>query len=450
VELIRALREAVGEPHVLVDADVRLGYETDWMGRRRGAASAVVRPASSEEVAAVLRACASAGVAVVPQGGNTGLVGGGIPRGGEVVVSTARMSWVGVPDVAGRQVAAGAGATLSALRAAVAAAGLDVGVDLASRERASVGGMVATNAGGLRVLRHGHTRAQLAGVEAVLADGSVLSRMAGLRKDTAGYDLTGLVCGSEGTLAVVTAVILRLVRAEPDRVTALVGVASVADALAVVGRLRSVFDGLESAEVMFSEGVRLLERHFGLRSPLGTEVPVQLLVEVAVADPEALSALVGASPEVDGSAVATDRGGRERLWALRERHPDLVARLGVPHKLDVAVPVAALADFEVEVRSALGQLRPAPAAVVLYGHVGDGSLHVNVATSEPGAGEVEDAVFGVVADFGGTISAEHGIGTDKVRWLGWTRSPSEIAAMRAVKAALDPAGVLNPGVLLGS
>jgi len=430
---------------VLVDPEARVGYETDWMGRRRGAALAVVRPAGSAEVAAVLRACAAAGVGVVPQGGNTGLVGGAIPRGGEVVVSTSRLSWVGEPDAAGRQVAAGAGATLSAVRSAVAAVGLDVGVDLASRDRASVGGMVATNAGGLRVLRHGHLRSQLAGVEAVLADGSVLSRMAGLRKDTAGYDLTGLLCGSEGTLAVVTAALLRLVPLRTGRVTALLAVGSLSDALSVLGRLRSGTDELESAEIMFSDGVRLLELHFGLRSPLRVDLPVLLLVEMSAADPDPALEVLAACPEVLDSAVATDGQSRARLWALRERHPDLVARLGVPHKLDVAVPVAALADFEVAVRSALAGV---DATVVLYGHVGDGSLHVNVATPEPGAGEIEDAVFGVVAGFGGTISAEHGIGTDKLRWLGCTRSPEEIAVMRAVKTALDPVGVLNPGVLL--
>jgi len=330
------------------------------------------------------------------------------------------------------------------LKAAVPA-GLDVGVDLASRDRATVGGMVATNAGGLRVLRHGHVRGHLAGVEAVLADGRVLRRMAGLKKDTAGYDLTGLLCGSEGTLAVVTAALLRLVPLDADRVTALLGVGSVGDALAVVRRLRAGVGGVESAEIMFPEGVALLEDLLGLRSPLGRDCPAQLLVDIAAADPDPVLSVLAACPEITDSAVSADGPGRARLWALRERHPDLVARLGVPHKLDVAVPLGALADFEVEVRAALARL---PVTVVLYGHVGDGSLHVNVATPAPGAGEVEDAVFGVVQRFGGTISAEHGIGTDKVRWLDRARSPEEIDAMRALKAALDPGGVLNPGVLL--
>ncbi len=450
MELIPALRAAVGDAHVLVDPDARLGYETDWMGRRRGPAAAAVRPGSTDEVAAVLAACAAAGVAVVPQGGNSGLVAGGIPRGGEVVLSTARLAWVGEVDLGSRQVAAGAGATLAAVRAAVAPAGLDVGVDLASRDRATLGGMVATNAGGLRVLRHGHMRSQLAGVEAVLSDGQVLARLAGLKKDTAGYDLTGLVCGSEGTLAVVTAVLLRLGKAEPDRLTALLAVGSLGEALSVVRRLQDATDGLESAEVMFPEGISRLAELYGLSSPLGPGPAAQLLVEVVGADPSPVLDALAASPEVTGSAVAGDGPGRARLWALRERHPDVVARLGVPHKLDVAVPLASLAAFEQEVRAALADLRPAPVAVVLYGHLGDGSLHVNVATSTPGDGDVEDAVFGVVGRFGGTISAEHGIGTDKLRWLDRTRSAAEIQAMRAIKAALDPDGVLNPGVLLAA
>ncbi|MHB8504181.1 MAG: FAD-binding oxidoreductase [Acidimicrobiales bacterium] len=452
--LIASLRDVVGDGQVLVAPEDRLAAETDWMGRRRGDALAVVRPGRVEEVAAVVEACAAAGAAVVAQGGNTGLVGGGIPRGGEVVLSTARLDWVGEPDGDARQVAAGAGATLATVRAAALPAHLDVGLDLASRERATVGGMVATNAGGLRVLRHGHTRAHLAGVEAVLADGRVIRRMAGLAKDTAGYDLTGLLCGSEGTLAVITAVLLRLVPLRPVRVTALIGVESVAHAVDVVGRLRAELDGLESAEIMFPDGMRLVRDLFGTPLPFAGTSPAYLLVELTAGEGADAGAVLGDAVEVlarwgdvGESAVADHGAGRERLWALRERHPDVVAKLGVPHKLDVAVPLARLADFEMAVRAALA---PLGAVVVLYGHVGDGSLHVNVATPAPAGGAVEDAVFGVVADFGGTISAEHGIGTDKLRWLDRTRDTNEIAVMRAIKAALDPEGVLNPGVLLAS
>ena len=450
--LLRALRAAVGEGGVLVEPGDRLAAETDWMGRRRGDALAVVRPRSVEEVVGVVRACAAAGVAIVPQGGNTGLVGGGIPRGGEVVLSTTRLCRVGEPDGDTRQIAAGAGATLACVRAAALPARLDVGVDLASRDTATVGGMVATNAGGLRVLRYGHIRGQLAGVEAVLADGRVIRRMAGLAKDTAGYDLTGLLCGSEGTLAVVTAVLLRLVPVRPQRVTVWVGVESVRHAVEVVGRVRAAFDGLESAEIMFAEGVRLVSDLFGLPLPLTSGSPAYLLLELTSGEgaggllDEAVETLAGWA-DIGESAIADQGPSRQRLWALRERHPDVVARLGVPHKLDVAVPLSRLPELEAGVRLALA---PLEATVVLYGHVGDGSLHVNVATPEPAAGAVEEAVFAVVARLGGTISAEHGIGTDKLRWLDRTRSAAEIAVMRAVKDALDPAGILNPGVLLGA
>lgn len=437
------LRDAVGASHVLTLAGDRLAYETDWMGRRRGSARAVVRPGCTEQVAAVMAACSAAGAPVVPQGGNTGLVAGAIPRGGEVVVSTSRLDLVEPPDALTRQVAAGAGAPLSAVRASAAGAGLDIGLDLASRDRATVGGMTATNAGGLRVLRHGHTRRHLAGVEAVLADGRRIRRMAGLAKDTAGYDLTGLLCGSEGTLAVITAVLLRLVPLPAARVTALLAVESVDDALEVVARLRARFDTLESAELMFRDGIRLVRELFGVRLPLGDDPPAQLLVELAAGLDDVVDAMAGWPDRP--AAVADHAGGRAGLWALRERHPDLVARLGEPHKLDVAVPLRRLPELERRVREALA---PLEVTAVIYGHVGDGSLHVNVATPGPGRGDVEDAVLGVVADLGGTISAEHGIGTDKVRWLHLARAAEEIAAMRAVKQALDPGGILNPGVLL--
>ncbi|MGH9067213.1 MAG: FAD-binding oxidoreductase, partial [Acidimicrobiales bacterium] len=347
---------------------------------------------------------------------------------------------------------------LAELQRAATQAGWAYGVDIASRDSATVGGMVATNAGGLRALRHGTMREQVAGLELVTADGSVVRRMAGLQRDNAGYDLCGLLCGSEGTLGVVTEVLVRLVPLARTRVTALVGLSSLADALTVVGRLRAGDLGLESAEVMFADGMGHLSELFGLTSPLGREEAVQLLVELTSEEADRageltdeLARLMAACPEVGGSAVAADPAGRGRLWALRERHPEVVTRLGRPHKLDVAVPLDALPRFEAEVRDALAG---AGARVVVYGHAGEGSLHVNVAT-DPGDGDgsdddgwVEETVFGLVGKLGGSVSAEHGIGTDKVPWLGCTRSPDELAVLRSIKSALDPRSLLNPGVLV--
>lgn len=459
--LAEELRAALAPGAVVTDPGLLGGYETDWMGRRLGAARMVVRPGSTAEVKAVVDACRRAGAAVVPQGGNTGLVGGGVPRGGEVVVSTRGIDGIGAVDPVAATVAAGAGAPLAAVRAVAREAGFDVGVDLAARDTATVGGMAATNAGGLRVIRHGHMRSHLAGVEAVTADGQVIRRMAGLVKDTAGYDLTALLCGSEGTLAVITSVLLRLIPATGHRVTAVVGLESLGQAMHVLAGVRRRLPELEAAEVVFSDGVRLAGELFGTPSPVDPSCPCQLLVEAggpegapggdaALVDRMA-AALAGAGvPAEAASAVAVDEGARTALWEVRERHPELVVRAGTPHKLDVSLPLGRLAEFEGAVRARLAGAVPG-ATVVIYGHAGDGGLHVNVATP-PDAPDpvrrIDEEVLGLVGAMGGSVSAEHGIGTDKVEWLGLTRGPAEVAAMRAVKAALDPADILNPGVLL--
>ncbi|HEY8527475.1 MAG TPA: FAD-binding oxidoreductase [Acidimicrobiales bacterium] len=456
-ELGERLAAAVGRDHVVTDPDVRAGHEVDWTGRWRGRALAVVRPASTDEVAAVVRACRAAGVALVPQGGNTGLVGGGVPRpeGDQVVLSTARLRAVGEVDRAARQLLVGAGVTLEAAQAAAAAAGFEVGIDLAARASCTVGGMVATNAGGIHVVRNGTMRARAAGVEAVLADGSVIRRLSGLPKDAAGYDLTGLLVGSEGTLGVVTRVLLALVPRPVERITAALGVGSLAEAVAVVGRLAARLPGLEAAEVCFADGIDLVERQLGVPPTLPERPPVTLVVEAgAWSDAaagvlaEEMAAAVAACPEVGATAVATEEATRARLWEGRERHTEAIATLGVPHKLDVGVPLARLAAFEADVRDRVAAVAPG-ATCVLFGHVGDGNLHVNVVGPDPGDETVDAAVLEVTARHGGTISSEHGVGVAKRPFLELTRSPEEVAAMRAIKAALDPGGLLNPGVLFG-
>ena len=433
---------------MLVDDDVRAPYEVDWTRRFQGTARCVVRPADTDEVAGVLRACAAAGAPVVAQGGNTGLVGGGVPRGGEVVLSLVRLTGLDPVDPVSAEVTAGAGVTLGRLQAHVRAAGLEFGVDLAARDSATVGGMVATNAGGVHALRYGSMRAQVVGLRAVLADGRVLERMPGLVKDNTGYDLPGLLVGSEGTLAVVTAARLRLRPLHPARVVAVLAVAGTAGALAILAHLRAAMPSLDAAEVFYADGLALVRRHTGAAAPFAADHPAYLLVECAARrDPtDDLVAVLADAPEVLDAAVATDGPGRERLWALRERHTEAISADGIPHKLDVSVPLDRLAEFEVRVRAAVAAVLP-EGRVILFGHLGDGNLHVNVLGAEPDDGRVDDAVLQLVADLGGSISAEHGIGVAKVRWLGLTRSPVDVAAMAAVKDALDPVGILNPGVL---
>ena len=419
-----ALRSIVGEHNVLVDADLQAGYEVDWTGRFRGRTPAVVRPASTEEVAAVVRCCAEAGAAVVPQGGNTGLVGGGVPLAGEIVLSLRRLAGIEAVDDLAAQVTAGAGATLAAVQDAARAADLLFPVDLSSRDSATVGGMIATNAGGLHHIRYGSMRANVVGVEAVLADGSVVRRLSGLTKDNTGYDLSALLCGSEGTLGVVTAARLRLVPRPRDLVTAVLGRGSVAAAVEAVAIMRRHVV-LEAAELWLD-----------LPAPV-PDAACYLLLEWSGA-PDALGAV-----DAGDAAVATDETRRRELWRYRESITEAISALGVPHKLDVTLPAARLAPFCDEVRTVVGDHR-----VFLFGHVGDGNVHVNVVGPAEEDDSVDEAVLRLVVASGGSISAEHGIGTAKKRLLHLDRSEAEIAAFRAVKRALDPQAILNPNVLL--
>jgi FAD/FMN-containing dehydrogenase len=434
---------AVGAEHVLTDRDVLAGYESDRTGRYRGRARLVVRPADHDQVAAVLRLCAEHDVPVVPQGGNTGLVGGGVPRDGEVLLSLARLDSLGPVDPLAGQVTVGAGATLSAVQRHAATAGFEFAVDLAARDSATIGGMVNTNAGGLRVLRWGSMRAQVAGLSAVLADGRSLYRLGGLPKDSTGYDLVGTLVGSEGTLAVVTSVRLRLVPGFRRHVTAILGLADTAAAVRVLAAVRARVPSLTSAEVFYDEGLRIVCEHRGIAPPFVAPCPCYLLLDCA-SDDDPLGALAAALPdEVLDSALATDEPGRRALWVYREGHTDGVGALGSPLKLDVGVPLAQVAEFEGDLRS---RVAAAGGRLVLFGHLAEGNFHANVlGVDDPTA--LTDAVLRDVAARGGTISAEHGIGVAKARWLPLTRSAVELELMAATKRAWDPRGLLNPGVL---
>jgi FAD/FMN-containing dehydrogenase len=447
--LARRLAEVVGERDVLVDPELRAGYEVDWTRRFHGEAALVVRPADADEVAAVLRACAEAGAPVVAQGGNSGLVGGAVPLGGEVLVSLARLDAIEQVDPAAAQLVAGAGTTLAALHAAAAEHGLAFGVDLAAREQATVGGLIATNAGGPRVLRHGPMAAQVVGLEAVLADGSVLRRMGAVEKDATGYDLPRVLCGSEGTLAVIVRARLRLVARQPKRVAALVAFEDVEAAVAAVARWRLLLPGLEAAELLFEDGLARVCAYRRVGRPFREPHPFYVLVEAAGSeDPlPALAAAIEDSAGVRATVVADDTTGRERLWALREGIPEALGAAGIVHKLDVGVPPPRLAELVARLPEAVRALAPA-AEVVLIGHLAEGNVHVNVLGLAPDDRRVDEAVLELVAELGGSIGAEHGIGQAKTSWLGLTRDETDVRAMRAIKRALDPDWRLNPGKLL--
>jgi FAD/FMN-containing dehydrogenase len=443
MSLATDLRDIVGATHVLDDPQTRAAYETDYTGRFSAPAALVVRPADTEQVAAVLAACRAQGAAIVPQGGNTSLAGGSVPRGGEVVLSLTRLNQLGEVDRATAQVSAGAGVTLAALAAVARAAGLEAGLDFAARDSATVGGAVSTDAGGLLAVRYGTARARVAGMEAVLGDGTVVARMQGLLKDNAGLNLPALLVGSEGTLGIVTAVRWKLVPRLGARVTALVPLDSIDDAVALLEALRVGVPSLEAAEVMLPEGLALVAEHLGVRAPV-RDAAAYVLTEVASSvDPT--GELAGVLP--DDALVAVDAVERDRLWRLREGHTEAVNASGVPHKIDVGVPLRELSRFLDQVGPAIAAVAPG-ARTILFGHLADGNVHVNVLGLERDDDAVDGAVLTLAAELGGTISAEHGVGVAKARWLGLVRGDAEIAAMRAVKRALDPQCLLNPGVML--
>ncbi len=375
-ELLAALRDAVGAAYVQTDPDVTVGHVVDWTGRFRGVTPAVVRPGSVDEVAAVLAACNEARAAVVPQGGNTGLVGGSVPLHGEIVLDVRRLDALGPVDGRTGQVTAQAGVTLARLQQHAHAAGWQYGVDLGARDVATVGGTIATNAGGVHVLRHGPTRRQLVGIEAILADGRVIRRLDGLEKDNTGYDLASLICGSEGTLAVVTAARVRLVPRPSHVVAALLAFDDVETAFDAVGELRRTLDCVQALEFFLQDGLDLVVERLHLSRPFATRHDAYVLVEAAAnSDPvDALARAVGelgargararagAPAEV---AVASDDANVRALWRYREGHTEAINLLGAPHKLDVSLPAGRLASFVRDIPArASAWSRPSPRVVV--------------------------------------------------------------------------------------
>jgi FAD/FMN-containing dehydrogenase len=454
--LVVELGAITGSNQVITDPSVLAGYVTDWSRRYTGPARCAVRPGTTEEVAQIVAACARHGAAIVPQGGNTGLVAGGVPyrvdlERAPVIVSTRRLRRLDPVDALSAQVTAGAGVTIAELREHAARAGLEYGVNLASRDSATVGGTLATNAGGILKLRYGGTRALVLGVEAVLADGGVISGLAGLETDNSGYELAQLLVGSEGTLGIVTAARLRLSPAEPPILTLIAGVASMRRAVELQATIRAAFPGaVRAIEYFEAAGVALVRAHTGLPAPLAELHPGYLLVELAGAPEkskekaEEYAERLLLAPELEASSVALDERTRAALWAYRERHTESISAAGIPHKLDLALPITELAAFRAELDGLMAELS---ARAIVFGHLGIGNLHVNVLGPGPADETADEAVFRLVAAHGGTISAEHGIGRAKSRYLSLSRTPAEIAAMRAVKTALDPHGLLNPGAL---
>lgn len=447
--LLATLRSVVGDANVRTDPAVVEAHVVDWTGRFRGATPAVVAPANVDEVAAVLRVCDEQRVAVVAQGGNTGLVGGSVPLHDELVVDLRRLDTIEPVDSRSGQVTAQAGVTLARLQEHARSAGWQYGVDLGARDVATVGGMIATNAGGVHVLRYGPTRRQVIGIEAVLADGRIVRRLDGLEKDNTGYDFAGLFCGSEGTLGIVTAALLRLVPQLAHTVVALLAFDDMEEALDAVGALRRDLDCVNAIELFFQSGLELVCTQLQLSRPFAVAHEAYVLVEAA-AQSDPTTTIAAAVDRLAGTAdvaVATEVNMARSLWRYREAHTEAINLIGPPHKLDVSLPFDHLAEFVRDVEARVHTVAPA-ARVWLFGHAGDGNVHVNVTGVAPDDEGITAAVLGFVAELHGSISAEHGIGSAKRAYVELVRTRDEIDVMRDIKRAVDPNGVMNPHVLL--
>ncbi|GAB3675409.1 FAD-binding oxidoreductase [Salinisphaera aquimarina] len=465
-EALEALRDIVGSSQVLPAADAA-SYLKDWRGEFEPAALAVVRPADTDEVARVIEACAEAGLAVVAQSGNTGLVGGSAAGDAqrEVIVSLERLDRVREVDVDNATMTVEAGCILADAQQAAADAGLYFPLTLASKARCRIGGNLATNAGGLNVVRYGNTRDLVLGLEVVLADGRVWHNLSGLRKDNSGFDLNDLFVGSEGALGIVTAAVFKLYDPIVQQVVALFGLDDPADAVVLQRRLIAASGhNLTGCELMSRQSVELACAHIeGCDKPFAREYDWYLLAELgSSAEGDWLPAIMDSvvarakyENRLRDVRIATDAASAIRLWHLRESLPPAQVAEGASIKHDISLPVSKLPTFLSRalpaIKQALPGVRPCP-----FGHVGDGNLHFNL--SKPAGGDdsafmaesehAHQVVHDIVVDMGGSFAAEHGIGRLKVEALARYKQPVELDMMRAIKTALDPDNRLNPGVIV--
>jgi FAD/FMN-containing dehydrogenase len=468
--LIERFQAAIGASAVLTAPADTAPYLTDWRGRYRGRALAVLRPATTAEVAAVVRLCSETGTPMVPQGGNTGLVGGGTPddSGRAVVISLGRLRAVRTLDTANNTITVEAGCLLAEVQAAASEAGRLFPLSLAAEGSCTIGGNLSTNAGGVQVLRYGNTRDLTLGLEVVLPSGEVWSGLRGLRKDNTGYDLKQLFIGAEGTLGFITAAVLKLYPQPSAKATAWLALTDPAAAVMLLAAAQARFDArLTAFELVSASTLALVLKHIpGARSPL-TTVPVwSVLLELSdggsqeeLAD--ALTAFVGLALEdgtvIDG-ALAQSQAQAAQFWALRENASEAQKVEGISIKHDVSVPVSSIPDFLDRAGKALAIAFPG-VRIVAFGHLGDGNLHYNLSLPEAAANaglidrqaEANRIVHDLVDhQLGGSISAEHGVGQLKRDELTRYKSPLALELMRSVKRALDPQGLMNPGKVISS
>lgn len=457
-DVLERLKDAAGPGGFSQDAAEMAPHLVEWRGKYEGHSPLLLKPAAAAEVSALLRICHETGTHVVPQGGNTGLVGGQIPFHGEVVLSTKRLNRIRAIDAQGMTLIAEAGVTLAEIQRAADAAGLFFPLSMASEGSCSIGGNVSTNAGGTHVIRYGMTRSLVLGLEVVLADGTLLDMLRLLPKDNSGYDLKQNFIGAEGTLGIVTAVALKLFPKPKSRAVAFAAVDSPGAALDLLAQMQARTGGLISAfELIPRLALELVLAHIpGTRDPLAASSPWYVLVEATAGEGVDLAALfeAGLSAAAD-AAVAASEAQAAALWRLREGISEAQKKEGASIKHDISVPVASVPDFIARAIPEVLKLVPG-ARPVSFGHLGDGNLHFNFSVPKNGDGkaflshweEMQLIVHDMVKEFGGSISAEHGIGIQKRDALPRYKSHEELDAMRALKKAFDPKNILNPGKLV--
>jgi len=459
-------RDVVGTPHVLTDAAMA-PFLTDWRKRFTGSARAVVRPSSTEEVAAIVRLCIENHVPVVPQGGNTGLVVGSVPnsRGNAIVLSLTRLNRIRHIDAVNHTMTVDAGCILENVQRAAAEAGLLFPLSMASSGTCTIGGNLSTNAGGTAVLRYGNARELCLGLEVVTPQGEILHGLRGLRKDNTGFDLRDLFIGAEGTLGIITAAVLKLFPQPKSRMTAFAGLKTPGDALRLLSIARKHCDAaLTGFELMSDYSLHLVTKHFPqLSMPLSSDHRQYVLLELSDSESEThamtmLETTMGDAIDeniVQDAAVASSVSQSKAMWRLREHISDAQGLEGKNIKHDIAVPTSRIADF-IEETDALLQTHFPGCRMVTFGHLGDGSLHYNVSAPEgvqtdeflKRQDEVNRVVHDSVHRFQGTISAEHGIGALKRGELVLYKSSVELKLMQKIKSALDPLNLMNPGKVI--
>lgn len=453
-EFLAALHHHLGADIVLTGAAIEARYHTDWSGTPPVPPLALVRPRTTEEVSHILRLCHQYRMPVVPQGGLTGLAGAAVPSAGCVAISLERMNAIEDINPRAMLMTVQAGVTLQATQEAAVNAGMVFGVDLGARGSCQIGGNVSTNAGGNGVLQHGMMREQVLGLEVVLADGTVLPMLRPMLKNNTGYDLKQFFIGAEGTLGVITRVLLRLRPMPRAKATALVALPSFDQSLAVLQHMQQRFGNSVAAfELMWDSFVQTSIRWQKLQAPFADRYPLLALIDVDGKDAaslrEAVEEALGEAMEagdVLDAVIAQSQAQAQTLWKLREAPAEMNTHMHPPINFDVSLPQAEIGRFADACQAAFDARWPGNHSI-FFGHVGDGNLHVSTdgKTVNGECDAVEAELYRIVGAFQGSVSAEHGIGLHKKPYLALCRTPQELSAMRAIKAALDPLGLMNPG-----